>query len=368
MRLVFIHGINQQRKSSNALRDAWLKALGIPANLEQLSIDVPFYGDALVEAMDAGVGAKATSMACRLMTRSGNSSLVHCIRWRWTTALILRRSWVNKPWRKVHWLLAILRVLESISPLQGEVALRVVRQAYAYLKRDEVAEAVDAKVRPALETGQSIVVAHSLGTVVAFKLLRAHTQDVPLFVTLGSPLGLMAVQSALKRPRLKPTGVGHWYNGLDPNDLVTLGKPLTSETFAPNITNKSNIDNGDEPHGIERYLHDADVQREIREELKAQGSHRVNNCAGRCLQLNNLLFGGFSGPRPSPRPNGRDWGVQRLREGANLICRGHAQSRPRSPIRRSESPTRQNGQTRVLVSVGSAPRNRRPQQAGDRRR
>jgi pimeloyl-ACP methyl ester carboxylesterase len=63
---------------------------------------------------------------------------------------------------------------------------------------------VDAKVRPALEAGPCIVVAHSLGTVVAFKLLRAHTQDVPLFVTLGSPLGLTSVQSALKRPRINP--------------------------------------------------------------------------------------------------------------------------------------------------------------------
>jgi pimeloyl-ACP methyl ester carboxylesterase len=164
-------------------------------------------------------------------------------------------------------LLAILRVLESISPLHGEVVLRVVRQAYAYLKRDEVADAVDAKVRSSLETGPCIVVAHSLGTVVAFKLLRAQTQDVPLFVSLGSPLGLMSVQSALKRPRVKPSGVGRWYNGLDPNDLVTLGKSLTSETFAPDIINKVDIDNGDEPHWIERYLQNADVRREIGREL-----------------------------------------------------------------------------------------------------
>jgi hypothetical protein len=56
MRLVFIHGINQQGKSLNALRNAWLTALGIPLNAKHLDIDFPFYGDALVEAIDASGG------------------------------------------------------------------------------------------------------------------------------------------------------------------------------------------------------------------------------------------------------------------------------------------------------------------------
>jgi len=58
MRLVFIHGINQQGKSSIALRDAWLAGLGISLNAGHMNIDVPFYGDALVEAIAAGVGTK----------------------------------------------------------------------------------------------------------------------------------------------------------------------------------------------------------------------------------------------------------------------------------------------------------------------
>ncbi len=53
------------------------------------------------------------------------------------------------------------------------------------------------------------------------------------------------------------------YNGLDVDDLVTLGKPLTQETFAGGIFNNSSIENGEDAHAIQGYLGDADVRREI---------------------------------------------------------------------------------------------------------
>lgn len=266
MRLVFIHGINQQGKSSDILRTAWISALGL--SVDSTKIDVPFFGDVLVEAMNQTTGNEVTPQGIPGDDdqREFLASALHqmALDYRLDPEMITakQRAIPQGPWDDRR-LLAILRLLENVSPLHGEIVIRVVSQAYAYLKRESVAEAVDTVVRPTIEAGPCVVVAHSLGTVIAFKLLRALGQDIPLFVTIGSPLGLLPVQSALKKPRLKPRGVVRWFNGLDPNDLVTLGKPLTKDTFADGIENQSDIDNGNEPHGSDRYLQNSAIRREI---------------------------------------------------------------------------------------------------------
>ena len=145
------------------------------------------------------------------------------------------------------------------------MALRLLKQAYAYLKKPHVADAVDAIVEPVLAAGPCVVVGHSLGTVVTFKLLRKLGQTVPLYLTLGSPLAIVSVQTALKRPRRVPEGVGRWFNGLDLDDFVALGKPLTATTFAPGIENRTEIDNGDDAHAALAYLHDKVVSKLIDE-------------------------------------------------------------------------------------------------------
>ena len=160
-------------------------------------------------------------------------------------------------------LIAIVRALERFSPMHGEIALRVLKQAFVYLKRPLVTRAIDDIVEPVLAQRPCIVVAHSLGTVVTFKLLRALKQDVPLYVTLGSPLALVSVQSALQRPRTIPDGVKRWLNGVDPDDFVTLGKGLTPATFAGGIENKMDIDNGSDAHAAVQYLRDPFICREI---------------------------------------------------------------------------------------------------------
>ena len=54
------------------------------------------------------------------------------------------------------------------------------------------------------------------------------------------------MKSALAKPRRVPDGVARWFNGLDPDDLVTMGKALTAQIFAERIENKADIDNGPE--------------------------------------------------------------------------------------------------------------------------
>ncbi|MFD9903732.1 serine peptidase [Streptomyces sp. NPDC059063] len=98
--------------------------------------------------------------------------------------------------------------------------------------RDEVTEVI-ARDRP------HVVIAHSLGSVVAYESLWADQRHpVDLFLTLGSPLALPHAVF----PRLTPTpadGLGdrppsvrRWVNIADPGDLVALPVRGISRSFS----------------------------------------------------------------------------------------------------------------------------------------
>jgi hypothetical protein len=103
-------------------------------------------------------------------------------------------------------------------------------EVYVYLTRPSVRDRCQQRVLEAINTsGAKIVVAHSLGTVVAYEALCANPGlGIDLFVTLGSPLGLPgSVFEALRpEPRrgrgARPVGVGRWVNIADGGDLVAV--------------------------------------------------------------------------------------------------------------------------------------------------
>ncbi|MFJ2650006.1 alpha/beta hydrolase [Streptomyces sp. NPDC087420] len=94
--------------------------------------------------------------------------------------------------------------------------------------RRRVVEALD----PA---GPTIVVSHSLGTVVSLEALHEHTGPVPLFVTLGSPLGMRTAVLPKLRPQPPhvPGRVGRWLNFWDRDDFVA-GGPRPEKLLRPN--------------------------------------------------------------------------------------------------------------------------------------
>lgn len=282
MRIVFVHGIHQQGKSAASLKDEWLPHLLRGAGddrLGKIEIAVPFYGDrlrdmtanadsiavaqgpdgqpdadeaaflasALAEtATAAGIGTRAIEAEQRAMMRE--------------TGDVGDQSFVMN--RRFN---AIVRLIEKVSPLHGTLVMRLLKQANAYLKTPGVGDAIDAIVEPVLRQGPAVIVAHSLGTVVTFKLLRrialAGTPiDVPLLVTLGSPLPLMAVQAALGPAFNRPAGVARWLNAVDPDDFIALGRGLDENSFAGGIENIVDIDNDpDDAHAISGYIGDRRV-------------------------------------------------------------------------------------------------------------
>ncbi|GAA3377816.1 hypothetical protein GCM10020367_54990 [Streptomyces sannanensis] len=95
--------------------------------------------------------------------------------------------------------------------------------------RQRVADTLDPE-------GPTIVVSHSLGTVVALETLHAHQGfSVPLLVTLGSPIGMRTVVLPHLRPQplQVPAQVGKWLNFWDRDDIIA-ARPRLEAFVRPN--------------------------------------------------------------------------------------------------------------------------------------
>lgn len=291
MRMIFIHGIGQEGKSSQKIHDDWLRYLREvyakygPDPLSKLSrIDAPFYGDRLAELSSVEVRGEAIALGAAKVPGAFDEFAVDALK-----EMALRMGateeqidaeesrtavgmgdGIHKKSLKV-----IARVIETISPFHGTIALRVLGQAFAYIRNVEAHDEVNKIVRPLFEINEpAIIVSHSLGTIVAYSLLREFARDgkpfqSPLLVTLGSPLGVDSVRKGFQKPRGKPVNVVRWVNGADPEDFVALRSELTADNFGPGIDeNYSNIENGDEnPHSIEGYLSDPRIAKAIAESI-----------------------------------------------------------------------------------------------------
>jgi hypothetical protein len=165
-----------------------------------------------------------------------------------------------------EWVQAILRALDQ-TPLGATSIDQFTHDVYLYLRAPGVRAAINAIVAADLQSGPRVVVGHSLGSIVAYNVLRAASQalDVRRYVTVGSPLGVRAVQNLLDLPLEMPACVDDWFNAMDARDVVAL-RPLDETVFpiAPPIRNKTTVRNRtDNRHGIVGYLDDTDVAREI---------------------------------------------------------------------------------------------------------
>lgn len=120
-----------------------------------------------------------------------------------------------------------------------------------------------------------VLVTHSLGTVVGYRMLfnpAAQRAEIPLFITLGSPLSLKFMQKSLDQQTLKFTQppVEKWINIHDAEDFVTLGDSLAQQNIGfPGIANYGSGEyaNGDGRHDIRPHLKAREASKAIYEAL-----------------------------------------------------------------------------------------------------
>ncbi|HUQ81462.1 MAG TPA: S8 family peptidase, partial [Gemmatimonadaceae bacterium] len=127
--------------------------------------------------------------------------------------------------------------------------------------------------------GPFVVISHSQGTMIAYTVLMEPEfagLDIPLFVTVGSPLGIDEVQDFIRdltgqKKLVTPPNVRRWVNVCDPLDPVALDKDL-SRDFGPNARGvkvqnhvKFNPDSLRHPHSGTGYLSMEEVRQPVRE-------------------------------------------------------------------------------------------------------
>ncbi len=267
-----LHGRAQQGKDPIKLRDDWIASF----NKGRLSVgkdaisegDVifPFYGDRLDELIkkfelnDDNLRARGSEEGGKILTIQYEIAQELAAKSEITETMILeeyRGELIDRGPLNWEWVQSILRVLDrtkigdwSINKFTHDTAI--------YLNEESIRNIINEIVIDAVGDETAIWVTHSMGTIVGFDVLSKNPQlVVPEFHTLGSPLGVEAVQSRLSRRNRKPDGVGSWFNFYDDRDVVPL-YPLTAASgwnLTPPIENfrVKNLDNED-PHNILGYL------------------------------------------------------------------------------------------------------------------
>jgi hypothetical protein len=282
-RLVFIHGRGQAGKDPVALKAEWLDTLLRGAQAAGVSlpdgIDVvfPYYGDRL-EYFSIQDQIPLTS---DIHTRGGQAQDEFLVFQALVAEEIRQRAGVTdaqvdaeygaNPRQRGplnwEWVQAILRAIDKHGGGMNQNTLEVfTRDVYLYVTRAGVRDDINRIVAAQLTEEPTVVVSHSLGTVVAYSILGSDPRrlKVPLFVTVGSPLGVRAIRDQL-RPLRFPSIVDGWYNAFDTRDVVAL-YPLDADNFpvSPSVENNNAVRNQtDNRHGIVGYLNDAAVARRI---------------------------------------------------------------------------------------------------------
>ncbi|MFD5338383.1 hypothetical protein [Streptomyces hawaiiensis] len=260
-RLLGIHGVRNYKAADTTpdlggkrLRADWLEALG--DRIPGLELETAYYADLL--------------RGERQSDELDDTDVVLVEQW--------ARAWGIDPsgvqGRATGWVRWICGQVAQRSGQRPAMVEKTVRMFFPEVARYFAIRraAVRERVRGALLRHRpDVVVAHSLGSVVAYEVLHelADELDVRLLLTLGSPLALPhAVFHRLDPlPRdgkgAKPAGVRRWVNVADAGDFVAVPRGELARVFAgveelPDISIAPAW-----PHGVLDYLRHRSVSEAI---------------------------------------------------------------------------------------------------------
>jgi PGAP1-like protein len=273
--IVGVHGIAQQFRGGYQLRNAWLDALrdglvvaghrSAAATLVPDDMRVAFFGDLFrPRGSMAGAGAPVSAEVVQ-------PGLELDLLRQWYDAAVAQDSSLGAPEgamgqirNSVHVMLDRLLRSPTFAKVAQNALVRDLKQVNHFLGDYRVKQSVLARVDEEVDTDTRVLIGHSLGSVVAYEYL-CHYQpaSVQLLVTLGSPLGIpnlvfdRLTPAPIKGAGVWPETVGAWVNVADPDDIVALRKdlaPLFPGRSPGTMIADRLVDNGNEPHAIDRYL------------------------------------------------------------------------------------------------------------------
>ena len=273
-----VHGIAQQFKGEETLLKDWRPALLDGLRLAQydgaVEVDFAFYGD-LFRKSGTMAGAEPQLRPEDLSEYEG-TLLIEL--WREAARVdptiippdAKTMLYVPDLVRRAFLALSTKRFVASLT--EKTVILRFVNQVYRYFNepklRAEAQRRVAVKVNPDTHT----IVAHSLGSVVAYEALCANPGwPVRTLVTIGSPLGIpnlvfdRLVPSPTHFLGAWPACLARWTNISAKGDFVALQRRL-EKCFGDQVVDVA-VDNEFDAHDALRYLTARETGQAIRDGL-----------------------------------------------------------------------------------------------------
>jgi len=229
--VIGIHGL-RPKPEAEALRSEWHRAL-----LQGLSLHTQSTPDSIPFRMVRWVRRVSSEpQPCPELTLSGDSRAHQAFVTQLGAASYALDEMIDRRFPQAEDLsdkpLAALAELLPWEQLQTEL-----REYYGdpLLKR-ETRDSL-ASVLRRNQDKDIMLIAHSMGSMIAYDVLQETGLRVDHFVTVGSPLGLAPVREAMKRDWERdtlevPRGVVRWTNLADRLDIVAADQSLDS--FGPN--------------------------------------------------------------------------------------------------------------------------------------
>jgi hypothetical protein len=290
--IVLLHGIAQEQKSADTLESEWLPALagGLRvAGHQELADEVwrsarpgrrevrmAFYGDLFLRRGTQGAAADLADLD------GDQQELAETLALEWLRSAADRAGRPDDRLEAQRALYGIERAgtgeaqgarallrpalngltrLRWFAPLGMGFAERFVNRSLAqvtrYLTEPELRAEVQGRVIGLIGPETKAVVGHSLGSVAAFQTAHRLRREVPLLLTLGSPLGMRSlVYDRLEERREAPAKIRRWVNLADRDDLVAATPDLSGLFADPGgvLHCDWTLDNGARPHEATSYL------------------------------------------------------------------------------------------------------------------
>ncbi len=301
--IVLIHGIDQQQRTADALESEWLPELaggirlaGLPDVADRIwrgartvaGIDarMAFYGNLFLVPGIQGSGAEdfteeeaefAESLAREWLNNVAERATRQEIRLTGMRerAFVQTDLGVEQGARSfIRTAISSLAKIEWFAPYGMGFAERFVYRALSqvtrYFTNNEIRDAALRTALSLIGPETKVIIAHSLGSVIAFEVAHRLRDPLLLLLTLGSPLGLQTIiyQKLRPQPPSFPPLVRRWVNVADRNDFIA-ADPNLRALFGVNIPGQSvledtfTVDNGAEPHRVEFYLTKVQVGNEV---------------------------------------------------------------------------------------------------------
>jgi hypothetical protein len=245
-KIVMVHGAFNELWGPNELKSRWLPALrdGLwhhGMEIDDADVTVCFYGDLFRGDPEAEESAALTQAKADISKSLGDMG---------------------------DDLLATIHMAANNAAFE-----RTVDMVATMVAEPDLTERVRARFDAVVTDETRVVIAHSLGTVVAYRALaNGLDRNVDTFVTLGSPLGTDMVFDGLRPAPVDGLGawpgkVRRWVNVAAVGDKAAENARLSTR-FGPRVEDRL-VDNGHRAHDPEPYLNNRVTGMAVTEALRA---------------------------------------------------------------------------------------------------